>query len=117
MQQLFKPAKLLLYLLAAILGLMLGAMLAGLLGAGKGQGLAGGAIVLGYGVMGSLIAFISSIIIASYLTVKQVIKINKIVVILLLIFIGGLTYRYLNKEKTKTINTGINKKPTPVLRL
>lgn len=102
MKQFFKPAKLLFYLLSTILCFMLGVTFAGLTGAAKGQGLAGGAIVLGYGVAGAGIAFVAAIITTSYLKLKQVITLNKIISLLVLGFLAVFTYRYVNREKSKS---------------
>ena len=61
MKKLFKPASLLLYFLTILSFFLAGFLYAALTGAGKGQGLAGGAIVLGYGVLSAGVAFVISI--------------------------------------------------------
>ena len=59
-----KPSSLLLYLLAIIASFFVGLSIAGLIEAGKHQALAGGAIVLGYGVMGAVIGLLIALFIA-----------------------------------------------------
>ena len=60
MKNFFKPARLAFYLLMLVGFFFLGLYFAALIDAGKGQGLAGGAIVLGYGILFGGVAFLAS---------------------------------------------------------
>ncbi|KAA3612503.1 MAG: hypothetical protein D8M58_20275 [Calditrichaeota bacterium] len=82
------------YLLSALIFFFLGMVFAGITGAGKNQGLAGGAIVLGYGVMSGVIVFILAIVLARYLKNELIVLINKIYAALLIIFLLFSIYRY-----------------------
>ena len=103
MKTLLKPASLLMYLLVILVFFMVWTTIAGVTGAGKGQGLAGGAIVFFYGVNTAIIAFVASLFVANKAKVGNIIKINKYLGILLLIAICLITYRVIthyNKEVT-----------------
>lgn len=104
MKKLIKPASLLFYFQTILIFFLVGVTYSGLTNAAKGQGLAGGAIVVGYGVMFAFIAFITSIIVAYYVRDRIIVITNRIMAILLVIAIGILTYRFMNREQ--------NKKPT-----
>lgn len=80
---------------------ILGLFYAGIINAGKNQGLAGGVIVLGYGVLFSGIAFLASFFIAHKVKHKFIVRLNWVLVIVVLIIYGIIHYRYLNREKTK----------------
>jgi hypothetical protein len=76
-----------------------GMYFAGLIEAGKNQGLAGGAIVLGWGVLFAGIAFLLSLFISYYLEHKKIIKLNWILVVLLLIGYGVTHYRFVKRDQ------------------
>ena len=69
MKKLLHPSCIVMYLLALPVFFLFGLLLAGYLGAGKGQGLAAGAIVLGYGVLAAGIAIIVAFFPASDLSI------------------------------------------------
>jgi len=94
MKRYFKLSNLLFYLLITLMFFFLGMVFAGITGAGKGQGLAGGAIVFGYGVISAVIAFISSIFIAQLLGSLLVKRLNKILIFIVAVMLALLTYRY-----------------------
>lgn len=83
MKSYFKGASLLLYLLAMLSFFIIGLFYAGFIDAGKNQGLAGGAIVLGYGIMGAGIGLIASLFLVAYDRGRAVITTNKVLAILL----------------------------------
>ncbi len=87
-------AKLLFYLLSSFLFFFIGMVLAGISGVAKGQGLAGGAIILGYGVMSGAIALIASIILAIYLKPSTIYFLNKVLGGIAAIAMLFLVYRF-----------------------
>ncbi|MBL1213231.1 MAG: hypothetical protein HND52_07740 [Ignavibacteriae bacterium] len=97
--KLFKPINLLFYFLSLINFLFIGIFYAVLTGAAKGQGLAGGAIVLGYGVIAGILALIVSIIFAYILEEKIVLLLNKILGIVFALIVVVIAYRILTIEK------------------
>ena len=111
MKNLIKPYSLLLYLLVIIVFFFIGILYAGLVEAGKNQGLAGGAIVLGYGVMSAFFALIASLIAAYKLAGKVIININKILGVAMVGFIAYFTWNYYTnvlperEEKKKDVPT------------
>ena len=112
MKKLIKPANLLLYFQTILVFFIVGVTYAGLTNAAKGQGLAGGAIVLGYGVMFVFIAFITSIIVAYYVKDRIIVITNRIMAIVLIIAIGILTYRFMNREQNEKPTKEFPKKQT-----
>lgn len=80
-----QPASLLLCLLALLVFFILGLYYAGITGAGEGQGLAGGAIVLGYGVLFGLSAVVAALFLARYAPHRYVVRANWI---LALVFVA-----------------------------
>lgn len=84
MKKLFKPACLLFNILTLILFFFIGLLYAGWIEAGKNQGLAAGAIVLGYGVIFGFAALILSFFITYNVHHKHIVKGNIISVILIL---------------------------------
>jgi hypothetical protein len=102
MKQFFKPYNLLMYLLALLSFFFVGVSYAGITEAGKNQGLAGGAIVLGYGVIAAGIAFVISLFIASGTGRKRIIRINQILTIVLLGFIAYFSWSYQKRAKAKS---------------
>ena len=113
MKKLLKPARIAFYFLMLIAFFILGLVFAGLINAGKNQGLAGGAIVLGYGVLFGGIAFIASFFIAHKTTHKFIIRANWVLFVIVLISYGIIHYKYQNRQKTKEIEkTNSIKRPT-----
>lgn len=91
MKKLLKPANIAFYFLMLLLFFVLGLYFASFIEAGKNQGLAGGAIVLGWGVLFGVIAFLASFFIANFTSVKTIIKINWLLLILL---VATWSYKY-----------------------
>ena len=87
MKKLIKPASLLFYFQTILVFFLAGVTYSGLTNAAKGQGLSGGAIVVGYGVMFAFIAFITSIIVAYYVRDRIIVITNRIMAIVLIIAI------------------------------
>lgn len=104
MKKIFKPACLLFNILSLLVFFLLGLFYAGLTGAGKNQGLAGGAIVLGWGVLFAGIAFLSSFFITYKLQHKKIVIANWVLLVLLLIGYGITHYRFLQKQKIQETN-------------
>lgn len=91
MSKFIKPASILFYLLSFVAFVLLGATFAAVTGAAKGQGLAGGAIVLGYGIMFGFFALIGAIIMV-YRSNQKAIVIGNIVLFVLLILIASILF-------------------------
>lgn len=118
MKKLLKPACIGFYILMLLSFFVLGLFFAGAIEAGKHQGLAGGAIVLGYGVLFGGIAFVASFFIAYYLNVKIIKIINWVLLVLLLTTWSIKFYEFrqrdkLREEKNKEIEQR-SKTPTKV---
>ncbi len=106
MKNFFKPARIGFYILMLLAFLVLGLFYADFVDAGKGQGLAGGAIVIGYGVMFGGIAFVASFFIAHFLEISKI----KIFNWMLLIFLAATwTYKYYEFKKRDAIQEERNK--------
>ena len=93
MKSYFQAFKLLFYLLSTFLFFLLGMILAGVSGAADGQGLAGGAIVLFYGLIAAGIALIFSIVAGSYFPKNIILKLNYAFASLIVVIILVLRYR------------------------
>lgn len=92
MKNLFRPACLLLYFLTLVAFFFGGMTMAALTGAAKGQGLAGGAIVLFYGVIAAGVAFVFALILCYSITDKAVKIINWSLLGLIIIVAGLMKY-------------------------
>jgi len=85
----------------------------GLSGAAEGQGLAAGAIVVGYGLMAGLAGVVVALLLLRSLSAKAVVRLNLIGFLLLVGLMGTLTYRYLNRDDADADSTRpANPKPT-----
>lgn len=84
MKKLFKPACLLFNILTLLLFFFLGLLYAGWMEAGKNQGLAGGAIVLGYGVLFAMVALIISFFVTYRSEHKHIVRANVVLALLIL---------------------------------
>lgn len=102
MKKLFQPASLLLYLCVIFVFFFAGVYFAVFTEAAEGQGLAGGAIVLGYGVIAACIALLFSFVLAYHAPVEVIVRINKILGIIFLFFIIITAYRLITREGTQT---------------
>ncbi|MEM7186951.1 MAG: hypothetical protein AAF466_09855 [Bacteroidota bacterium] len=115
MKKLLKPASIAFYFLMLIVFFLVGVYVAGWLEAGKNQGLAGGAIVLGWGVLFGGIAFILSFFIARYASHKNVVRCNWILLVILIATYGVTHYGYLENKKQKEedpVENNLKPKPT-----
>jgi len=101
MKNILKLYSLLLHFLSLILFFFIGVSYAGLMEAGKGQMLAGGAIVLGYGVMGTFIGFCISLFITYKTNRKTIIRLNIIATVLILGFWGYFYLKYQKRQQEK----------------
>lgn len=99
MKKLLKPANIAFYFLMFLVFAMLGLFYAGFIDAGKNQGLAGGAIVLGYGLLFGGLAFIASFFIAYRLEVKKTVRINWVLLVTLLITWGFKYYQLQQRDQ------------------
>jgi hypothetical protein len=99
MKKLLKPACIGFYILMLLFFFVVGLYFAAAIDAGKGQGLAGGAIVLGYGVLFAGIAFVGSFFIAYFLDLKIIKIINWVLLILLLASWSYTYYQFQQRDK------------------
>lgn len=112
MSKLVKPASLLFYLLTILVFFPIGIEFAEIIGAAEGQGLAGAAIFLGYGVMFSFTALLFSFLIAYNLPRERIIVFNKVLAILLLVFFALFSYRLLESNKSRSSDLMYSNYPT-----
>lgn len=99
--KLLKLYSFLLYILTIITFFFIGISVADIVDAGKNQGLAGGAIVLGYAVIASIIGLILSLLVASKTNRKIIFRINIILGFSILGFIAYYQIRYQNRKEAK----------------
>ncbi|WP_158858866.1 hypothetical protein [Lunatibacter salilacus] len=99
--QMLKPYSFLLYLLSFITSFFLGMSYAGIIEAGKNQGLAGGAIVFGYGVIAAVIGLIISFIVSNKSNRKIILRLNIILALCIAGFYGYFHVRFLERQKEK----------------
>ena len=90
--KLLKPASFLLYFLSLITFFLVGMFFARIFDVAKGQGLAGGAIVLGYGLFFAFVALIIALYIVYYRSHKTIILANRILFGLLVVFMAWFGY-------------------------
>lgn len=81
-----------------------GVYYAGITGAAEGQGLAGGAIILSYGVITAFVALLVSVVITHYVSHEIIIHANQILGIIFMIFIAITAYRLLTSERPETVS-------------
>lgn len=92
---------------------VLGLLFAGWIEAGKGQMLAGGAIVLGYGVLFAGIAFVGSFFFTFYAKHRIIVIGNIILGLFLLASFGYFRYRFKQKQQERATQEQVRpKKPT-----
>ena len=99
--QALKPYSFLLYFLAFITSFFIGLTYAGIVEAGKGQMLAGGAIVLGYGVIGAFFGLILAIFIAVKANRSLIMKLNIFLALAIVAFFSYYTINYQKRQKVK----------------
>jgi hypothetical protein len=90
-------------LLVFLVFTILGATGAKLAGAADGQGLASGAIVIGYGIFAGIIATLLALFLLWYFEARLVIRLNIIFGVILFIMAIILTYRIIQVQKTREI--------------
>jgi hypothetical protein len=102
MKKALKPYSFLFYFLVIVVFFILGGLLSNYLGVARNQGLAGGAIVLGYALMTALGALLVAIILAGRAKARIIVRVNIILFSLLavLMLLGYL--RFLEKQKDNT---------------
>lgn len=96
MKNLFSPASLLLYLLSFIVFFLLGATFVNISGVAKNQGLASGAIVVGYALMFSIAAVAVALFTAWKMERKIIARINWVLTVLLIALVA---YTYFNVQR------------------
>jgi hypothetical protein len=99
MKKIFKPASLLFNLLCLLVFFIVGMYCAGWVGAGEGQGLAGGAIVLGWGVLFAGIALVASFFFTYHVQHKRIVTCNWILAALLLLGYGYTYFRFRQRDR------------------
>lgn len=109
--QMLKPYSFLLYFLAILTFFFVGLTYAGIIEAGKNQGLAGGAIVLGYGVMGAFFGFIAALFVANRTNRKIIFRLNIILAICIVGFYAFYHLKYLERQKAKALEKQNIEKP------
>lgn len=97
--QMVKPYSLLFYLLGIIASFFIGLTYAGITDAGKNQGLAGGAIVLGYGVIAAGIGLIIALFVAYKANRKIIFRLNIILALCIAGFYAYYHIKFLEKQK------------------
>lgn len=113
MKQFLKPAFLLFYLLMPVSFFFIGLLFAKWIDAGKGQMLAAGAIVLGYGVLFAVLALVASFIIVRYIKHRLVVITNIVLAVLLLSCLLYFRVQYNNRNKPEPVEEKtISPKPT-----
>ena len=100
MSKFIKPTSILLYLLSFVVFVILGATYAALSGAADGQGLAGGAIVLGYGIMFGFFAIVVSIFIV-YQSSQKTIYVGVVILFVLLLLLIAILFIRQKMQKNK----------------
>lgn len=100
MKNMIKPYSFLLYLLSFLLFIVAGTAISGWVGAADGQGLAGGAIVLFYGIITGLAALVAALFIARYAPRKVIIWLNVIFAVALGLLFVFFSMRYKEKHKS-----------------
>jgi hypothetical protein len=116
MSQALKPASFLFYLLALLDFFLLGLFLAGITGAGEGQGLAGGAIVLFYGLIGGGLALVIAIYLAIITNLDFIKMANKILGGLFIVLAAVSAWLIFSKAGEKSQKGDLNfNTPKPAL--
>lgn len=98
MKKFFQPSSLLLYLLSILVFFLGVASLTSMAGLAKNQGLAGAAIVIGYGFIAAFIALIAAVMIVHLFNKELVILLVKILAVIFAILILYLKFRPRNEK-------------------
>ena len=99
MKKLFKPASLLFYFFVVIVFFLTGLFFAKLVGAGKNQMLAGGAIVLFYGLVSAGIAFTIALFVAYTVKHNTLVLFNKVLGVIFIVLVSITAYKVVSREK------------------
>ncbi len=102
-KRIFKASSIGLYFLAFLLFFVIGLYAAKLSGAGKDQMLAGGAIVLFWGLIFAVLAVVASAVLALYASPKTVVRINWALLILVLFIYGIALYKISTRENNDPV--------------
>ncbi len=101
MKKFLKVRSIAFYILMFAVAFFAGIYVALIAGAGEGQMLAGGAIVLFWGVIFAGIGFIASFFIVHFATSKTIVRLNWSLFVLLIIATGIAQFRYRESQKVK----------------
>ncbi|MBD0852097.1 hypothetical protein HPE63_15550 [Maribacter arenosus] len=107
-----KLYSLLLYPLTLIAFFFVGISYAGLVEAGKNQGLAGGAIVFGYGIMAAVIGLVIALFVAYKTNRKTIFWLNIILTVGIVVFYVFYHIKFLERQKVKTLEKQNIEQPT-----
>ncbi len=99
MSKLWKPASLLFNFLSLAVFFVAGMYFAGAINAGKDQGLAGGAIVLGWGVLFGAFAFVTSFFLTYHLLHRRIVRANWVLFTLMVLGYGITYYRFRERDR------------------
>lgn len=116
-RKMLKPYSFLLYFLSLLVFFFVGVSYAGWIEAGKNQGLAAGAIVLGYGFVGGLLGICASLFAAYHLQRAHIFRLNIILALSLAAFCTFYTVKYQRKKQERQSLIIPKKKPNPTLLL
>ncbi len=100
MNKYFKPASILFYIFMLLVFFFIGVYTGKLFGVADNQGLAGGAIVLGWGVLFGGIAFLASFFIVRVIRTKNIVLLNILLFVLLLL---SILLTYLNYQARQAL--------------
>ncbi len=114
MKKLFNPASFLLYVLSFIVFFFIGATFASISGAAKNQGLASGAIAVGYALMFSMVAVAVALFIAWKMERKIIARINWVLTVLLTALIAYTYYNVQKRNAERAAMSRANEKNAPV---
>ena len=107
-----KLYSLLLYPLTLIAFFFVGISYAGLVEAGKNQGLAGGAIVFGYGIMAAVIGLVIALFVAYKTNRKTIFWLNIILTVGIVVFYVFYHIKFLERQKVKALEKQNIEQPT-----
>ncbi|WP_188315202.1 hypothetical protein [Maribacter arenosus] len=110
--RMLKLYSLLLYPLTLIAFFFVGISYAGLVEAGKNQGLAGGAIVFGYGIMAAVIGLVIALFVAYKTNRKTIFWLNIILTVGIVVFYVFYHIKFLERQKVKTLEKQNIEQPT-----
>lgn len=115
MNKLFTFSSVIMYLLTIPVFALIGMTIAGITGAGKGQGLAAGAIVLSYAFYTSMTAFVIALIFCYHSDPLKIKKANRVLVIVLVILLAGVAVRIFFMKDVNDSSSGIYDKEAKII--